>query len=166
MSLADLRNNELIIVWKQWHLHHQSTLSGQFLLPAAALSYCSQQWKIITTEHNKQWTLFISVPLCLALFWCQSATITRWRSHLISLSPLFLVTYLYPVLSPSQTHSHTHSPGQKGGMWGIKLFKRLAESVAVNEHKSTSLHSQVCVYRLYGSQYRGHGSDQSPCSEC
>lgn len=67
MSLADLWNNELIILRKQWQTHHQSTLSGQFLLPAAALSYCSRQWRIMKTEHNNR-GLFISVPLCLTVF--------------------------------------------------------------------------------------------------
>lgn len=134
MPLADLRNNELIIVRKQWHLHHQSTLSGQFLFPAAALSYCSQQWRIMTTEQQQR-TLFISVPLCLWLLSCQ------YHSLMLSsdFSLTFLVAYLYPFLSLTTTLAHilVHTQaGTGGGMWGIKLFKLLAESVTINEHKT------------------------------
>lgn len=108
MSLADLGNNELIIVRKQWHVHHQSTLSGQFLLPAAALSYCSQQWRIMTTEHNNR-GLFSSVSRFVSH--CFRVTITRRRSRLISLARISF--WLLISLPGKHTHSHTHGPGHK-----------------------------------------------------
>lgn len=104
MSLADLGNNELIIVRKQWHLHHQSTLSGQFLLPAAALSYCSQQWRIMTTEHNNR-GLFSSLSRFVSH--CFRVTITRRRSRLISLARISF--WLLISLPGKHTLSHTRS---------------------------------------------------------
>lgn len=59
-------------------------------------------------QQQHQWTVFISVPLCLSLF------STHWCSRLISLSPLFLVAYLYPF--PSLVYRHSYTTVQDGGV--------------------------------------------------
>lgn len=147
MSLADLWNNELIIVRKQWHLHYQSTLSGQFLLPAAALFHCSQQWRIMTTEHNNR-GLFSSLYLFVSHCFPLTDSLIWFLSHL---SFWLLISIPFPP-TQTDTHSQTHSPGHQwagGGMRDIKLFRLQAGIVAIDEHKHTSLHSQVFIYGLH-----------------
>ncbi len=143
MSLAGPGNNELITVRELWHVHQQSKLSGQFLLPAALHCHCSQQWRIMTTEHNRG--LFSSLD-CFV-------------SHCFPLSALSLIGFLclhfFWLLvsiyySSSQTNTLTHSESWTGvEMWGIKLFRRLAESVTIDEHQFKSLHSRVFIYGLH-----------------
>lgn len=99
------------------------------LLPDAALSYCSQQWRIMTTPED-------SFHLCPTLSHCLCVAIT-WCSHLISLSG-------YLSLSPRKHRlTHTHS-WAGGGTWAVKLFKLLAESVAIAGRKWGSIHK--CLF--------------------
>lgn len=134
MSLTDLRNNELTIVRKQWLLHHQSSLSGQFLLPAAALSYCSQQWRIMTAEHNND-GLFscLLCPLCLSLF------STHW-SRLISFSRL-LVAYL----DPNDTLT------AQSRIVGTKLFKQRVRPLMIANLRA----SLIRIFMYTQTEYKG-----------
>lgn len=78
-----------------------------------------------------------SFHLCPTLSHCLCVAITRC-SHLISLSG-------YLSLSPPRKHrlTHTHS-WAGGGTWAVKLFKLLAESVAIAGRKWGSIHK--CLF--------------------
>lgn len=105
---------------------------------------CSALSLLSTMEDNgsraqQQRSLFISVPLCLALF------STRWCSHLISLSPLFLGTYLHPLPSLTNTLSHAHISGQEGDC-GVLNYSDSWQKVSpsMNTNVRASIHK--CLF--------------------
>lgn len=72
------------------------------------------------------------------------------------LSSDFSLASLPGYLSPSLALSHKHPVSRShlwtgGGLRGVKLFRLLAESVAIDEHKRTGLNSQVFIYELCGN---------------
>lgn len=127
MCLADLWNNELIIVRKQWHLHHQSTLSGQFLLPAAAFSHCSQQWRIMTREHNNR-GLFSSL-FCFVLHrFCVRVSLADALSWFLS-QPSFWLLISIPFTRSHNTLSHTQAWTGRGVLNYSNSWQRVSPSM-------------------------------------
>lgn len=139
MSLTDLRNNELTIVRKQWHLHHQSSLSGQFLLPAAVLSYCSQQWRIMTAEHNNNNRLFSS--LCHFVSHCFPLTDLVW----------FLSHVFWLLISTPWPPSYNDTLTPQSRIVGNKLFKPKVWPLII-----TNLLTSIdkCIYDIQ-TKYKG-----------
>ncbi len=117
---------------------------------------CSALVLFSTMEDNdnraqQQRTLFISVPLCLSLFFVSlsPADALIW---FLSRAPLFLVTYLCPFFSARQTHTSLDRRG--GGTWDIKLFKTLNRWTQTCEPPFTS----VYLYTLR-DQHKDYSSD-------
>lgn len=129
-----------MMVRKQRHLRHQSTLSGPLLLRSLLL--------FSTMEDNdngaqQPWAPLISVLLCLALFHYHSLVL----SYELSLASLSGYSLHISFSLPRITVCLTRRLGQEGGeVLGLKLFKLLAESVTIDEHKCMGPPFTRCLF--------------------
>lgn len=140
MSLCYSRNNELIIVRKQWHLFHRSALTEFYRLLAAPL----------TTEDNdnraERWTLAPSAPLCLTLLLRPRVSIIRWCSPLIP--PLAFLSGHLSLSIVRLIYTHTQSLAHRRGDAGYWIIHTPGREC--HHQTRSSLHSHVFIYRLYG----------------